>query len=194
MIVVLSCVLALLIFAAYYLWYGSNLNENLKKALKLFVDLSPVFIWMLYRNIPSFIFLSLCLLANIVIFQNNVIGAVIFIMAYSFGAIWSVIPLSFNLIYLIISFVVAVVVIYNILKVYKENQVGVIIYGFTASLSCLYAFFITWNFGFLALVVGDTILMFNEVSYKKSLHLISNFFYFLGVCLVPVSLKVAFFY
>lgn len=185
---IINLILASLIFISYVLWEVGNFNSIINKCLKFFVDLSPLIILIFNKSIPSCLFLIFCLIANFVIFKNQIFGGILFIIAYSFASIYSVWGTEFNFISLIISFIIIIVIELVILKFYKDNKIGVIIYGLTSSLLCVYAFIITKNVGFLCLMLGDTLLIVNEIHKNKTIFLISDLFYFLGTCLVPLSL------
>jgi len=185
---ILNLSLGCLIFICYLLWEVGDFNKVVNKCLKLFVDLSPLIILIFNRSFASCIFLMLCLIANFVIFKKQTIGGVIFIFAYSFASIYSVWNYKFNISAFFIAFGVILIVELLLLKFYKENKIGIIIYGFTSSLLCIYAFMETLNFGFLCLMLGDMFLIVNEIRKNKVVFLISDLLYFVGVCLVPLSL------
>ena len=185
---IINLILASLIFISYMLWEIGNFNKIINRILKFFVDLSPLMILLFNRSISCCIFLILCLIANFVIFKNQIFGGIIFIIAYSFASIYSVWENKFNIIALLISLITIIIIEFILLKFYKDNKIGIIIYGLSSSLLCVYAFIITKNVGFLCLMLGDTLLIVNEIHKNKTIFLISDLFYFLGTCLVPLSL------
>lgn len=186
---VVSFVLAFAIFGCYLVWELVDLPETAKTCLKLFVDASPLIIWLFFRTAPCFVFLLFCFIANMVIFSNNVIGAIVFIVAYCFAAVYASVQYNFDLLKLAGSLGVVAALEAAVLLFYKENRLGVIIYGFTACAACVYAFLVSKNFGFLSLVIADSLLIVNEIRSNKAVFLVSDFFYFLGICLVPLVLR-----
>lgn len=185
---VLAIILGVVIFGCYLVWEFAPLPEWAKSCLKMFVDASPLVAWLFYRTAPSFVFLLLCFIANMVIFSNNVIGAVVFIAAYCFASVFTAIGHDFELVKLLGSAGVVLALEAAVLLFYKENRIGVLVYGFTACLSCVYAFLASFNVGFLFLVIADFLLIVNEIHSDKRIFITSDFFYFLGLCLVPLSL------
>lgn len=185
---IINLILASLVFISYMLWEIGNFNKTINRILKFFVDLSPLIILLFNRSIPCCIFLMLCLIANFVIFKNQTVGGIIFILAYSFASIYSVWGKEFNLIALFVALGIIILIELVVLNLYKGNKIGVMIYGLTSSLLCIYAFIITKNFGFLCLMLGDTLLIADEIHKNKTVFLISDLLYFFGTCLVPLSL------
>lgn len=184
----LSVVLGLVIFGCYLLWEFAPFPDWAKKCLKMFVDASPLFVWLFYRSAPSFVFLLLCFVANMVIFSNEIIGACAFVLAYGFASVFTAIGHDFELVKLLGSAGVVLALEAAVLLFYKENRIGVAFYGFTACLSCIYAFLVSLNVGFLFLVIADMLLIVNEIHSDKRVFITSDFFYFLGLCMVPLSL------
>lgn len=159
--------------------------------LKDFVDVSPAVILLPFCGFKSALFLMSCLIANEFIYDNIFIGAGVFAAGYvsaSLFSVWGVL----NLDKIYISGVTAIAAIVPLLAVYKGElklKIGAGIYGGLTIPVILYAFYVTLNPGFLALAIGDALLLVGEMlKENKAVRIVSDCFYFLGTCFVPLSL------
>lgn len=177
--------------ACYLLRELSVVKGAAADLLKDFVDVSPAVILLPFCGFKPTLFLMLCLIANEFICDNIFIGAGVFAVGYVFASLFSVWgELSLDKIYM--ASVTTIAVIVPLLAVYKGElklKIGAGIYGGLTLPFMFYAFFVTWNPGFLALAIGDALLLVGEMlKGNKAVRIVSDCFYFLGTCFVPLSL------
>ena len=183
--------LFLAIGAAYLLRELRFKESSAGDLLKDFVDVSPALILLPFCDLKAAVFLMACLIANEFIYDNVFIGAGIFAAGYvsaSLVSVWGV--LNFDKIYVaIVTFISTIVPLLSVWKGELKLKIGAGIYGGLTLPFLFYAFYATWNPGFLALAIGDALLLVGEILKKnKAVRIVSDLFYFFGTCFVPLSL------
>ena len=188
--IIFSTILFLIISTCYVIWKIKKISFN--DILKDFVDVSPAFLAFYFSNDRSIAFLMVCLIANEFIYDNLYLGAGFFTIGYIAASILSV-SFPINYMKVAISLVSSVSIIFPLLCLYKGNwkfSIGAGIYGSITLPFLFYAFYTTWNPGFLALIIGDVLLLVGEMfPNNKVIRLVSDLFYFFGTCFVPLSLS-----
>lgn len=190
--ITIASVLFLLAGACYLL---RELKIAKKKAIvdlmKDFVDSSPAVIILPFCNFQSALFLMSCLIANEFIYDNIFAGAGLFAIGYVSASVISVWG-DFVAAKAIVSIGASAAAIIPLLAFWKgeaKMKAAAGVYGALTIPVLSYAFSITWNPGFLALAVGDALLIVAEtMPENKAARVISDMFYFFGTCFVPLSL------
>lgn len=166
-------------------------RESFADLLKDFVDASPAAIVLPFCNFPSALFLMSCIIANEFIYDNIFAGAGLFAIGYvsaSVISIWG----EFDAAKAIVSIGASAAAIIPLLAFWKGDakmKAAAGVYGALTIPALSYAFSITWNPGFLALAVGDALLIVAEtMPENKAARVVSDMFYFFGTCFVPLSL------
>ncbi|MBO7123282.1 MAG: hypothetical protein J6V90_08390 [Treponema sp.] len=180
------------ICAAYIFWECNIIKNNaVRVILKDFVDISPAVILLAFNRPWAAIFLMACLMANMFIYDNLVLGGILFAAAYASASVlasWFH-PFDITCAAMSVGFVVASLVpIILLYKGEKKFKVGICVYALIAVVPLAYALSKTLNFGFLCLALGDIGLGGYEATNKKVVKIIANILYFAGTCLVPLSL------
>jgi len=185
-----SLCLFLIIGVLYVLERKDIVKNTLGDIFKDLVDASPAIIMLFFPKFECIVFLTCCLIANQLIYDNLIVGAILFIIGYVSCSIFSI---SFSLVIpkFLIALVSSVSIVIMLVCIYKEDiklRIAAVIYGLLTLPFLFYAFHITWNPGFLALVIGDVLLLVGEIFPNKTIRIISDLFYFFGTCFVPLSL------
>lgn len=159
------------------------------------LDILPAFSLILMNTRSGLLdwFIVAILFAIISIRVHFIVGAIAYLLIYLAIGIFAMVY-NFSVVPLIVSILVlAVLIIYTFTRknVDKWSKIGGSLYGIFALIPLLYCFFITWNVGFLSLVIGDVLLGVTQIVPEKKVKLvnyISNIFFYVGVWLVPLSL------
>ena len=186
-----AAALFLVVGAAYLLEELKFKGGVVGDLLKDFVDASPAVILLPFCNQQAALFLMVCLIANEFIYDNLFVGAGLFAVGYASASLLSVWG-AFDLDKIYVGIVTTVSVIVPLLSVYKGDlklKIGAGVYGGLTLSLLFYAFYVTWNPGFLALAIGDALLLVGEIfKENKAVRIVSDLFYFFGTCFVPLSL------
>lgn len=189
---IISSISFLTIASCYIVWKFKLKDSTLSDIIKDFIDVSPAFLSLYFCNNKCVVFLMMCLIANEFIYDNIFMGAGFFALGYVLASVFSIL-FSVSLIKIGISLALSVLIIVPLVCVYKGDvkfKIGAVSYGFITLPFLFYAFCITWNPGFLSLVVGDTLLLVGEMfPSNKIIRTVSDLFYFFGTCFVPLSLS-----
>lgn len=189
---IFSLIVFAAISAAYVLWeYNVPKNATIMDILKDFVDISPCVILLIFNRPWAAIFLCLCLMANEFIYDSWVLGGLLFSAAYGSASIFASWFHPFSLAFAIFSVGIIVVLAVPIAIRYKGTaafRAGICVYSILSVAPLIYAFLITLNPGFISLALGDIGLGVYGVCEKKWVKVAANILYFLGTCLVPMSL------
>ena len=173
--------------------HGNSVN----KVLKFLVDALPFILLVRYHSPLAIFFLMGCFLSDRLLGMNMIVGEISFLITYTVTSILVTIGYGFNLIYWISAeafILTAMIVIFIFLKESVGEKIVKAIYGLVSLGSCMVAFLHTLDFGFVCLVIGDILLVIREILKKngsssaKFVSCISNSFYFVGVCFVPLVL------
>lgn len=187
-----SIVFYLVIGAAYVVWALKAVKlDCVNDLLKDFVDVSPALLCIVFHQYPAAVFLMCCLMANEFIYDNYFVGAGLFAAGYGFASVFAVVGKPFDWVALAVALGLVVTAAALVIVLYKGNKaykIGAVVYGFACLAPCVYAFGATFNPGFLALVVGDILLILNEAFDKKPIRIASDLNYFFGTCFVPLAL------
>lgn len=189
---IFSTVVFASVSVAYILWeLGVPKNADVRDILKDFVDVSPCVLVLFFCRPWAAWFLCLCLMANVVIYDNRIFGGVLFIAAYASASIFASWFHSFDAALAFTGFFCAACVSLPISFYYKGDarfKAVIPVYSLLAVAPLLYAFGKTLNFGFLCLVLGDIGLGIYGGCEKKWVKVAANILYFAGTCFVPLSL------
>ena len=176
----------------YLLWeFNAVKNATVMDLMKDFVDISPAIILLVFNRPWAAIFLMACLMANEFIYDNWVIGGLLFTAGYAAASILASSVVPFNIWFAIGSALIMAVISTPMAIFYNGkagHKVGACIYAVISLAPCLYAFCLTANPGFICLVLGDVLLGFYGLSNNKYVKIVANLFYFAGTCLVPLAL------
>lgn len=195
---VFSLLCTIIQITLWWVYFFINKDNKINRILKYLIDILPCILLVRYHSIFAIVFLIGCLIADRVIWKNLPIGMLMFAIVYTFASIITTISCHINILKLIGSIIFMVVIIIPILYNWQTNRLSKIvcgIYGLTVLSLCTYAYLITNNIGFLGLVIGDSLLIVNEMLKQDNLNRasniifsISNSFYYLGLCFVPIAL------
>ena len=190
-----SIVFALLACLFYCVWeYDLVKNDLIKSLCKDFVDLSPCLLLFFFFDIRCAVLLIGCVVANVLIDENDIMGALAFAFVYSFTA-WLVYhTCEFNWIKLTVSLAIPLCLCGAILPFWKVDLLTkclACVYAVGTLGSCLYTFSSCWNIGFLLLFFGDVSLIVSRLEFKecvkRTIRTLSNCVYFFGVTLIPLA-------
>lgn len=188
LIIISSCLFAL-VAMSYLIFKLKDFKHS--DLLKDFVDISPAVAALFFPGFKPIVFLMACLIANEFIYDNIFIGAILFAIGYVCASIFAI-SLPLVIAKVLIATVSSVAIIFPLICMYKGEiklKIAASIYGLITLPFLFYAFYITWNPGFLALVVGDSLLLVAELfEGNKSIRIVSDLFYFFGTFFVPLSL------
>jgi len=193
--------------------------ELVDDLIKDIIEVIPIFLVAQYNSYLALFFLLGSVVCDKFIYTSEVLGSVMFLILYSLTSIGCIglisptfdlnvfrnfgINVAYNIPSLCISLTTIVCLMIPIMILWKANvakKIAACVYGLTALSLCMYAFTQTGNFGFVCLVIGDTLLIVKEivcdkitenVDKTKANYLItsiSNTFYFSGLCFIPLSL------
>lgn len=175
---------------------SENFGKQINKITKCLIDILPCILIIKFNSHLALFFLLGCLISDKFISISTPLGAIMFMLVYSFVSVITIknyVPINYK--YMILAYFNILVMCFIILPIWKESillKFASVVYGFTALALCIWAFFCTKNIGFLSLMIGDILLTVREIlkdsKYEKLIHSISNSFYFIGVCFVPLSL------
>lgn len=182
------------LFYAVYLGCFVGKTQTVKDAFLDVVDSLPVVLLpFLTLNKSVYIFIIGCIFANVLMRPSTYIGAGLYLLVYGFAGIITALNVDFNIVKLLIAIsIITAILIPVAIKIKKPLVIaGAAAYAYIALASCLYAFMLTWNIGFLALVIGDLTLIFYLLGiYKKEwFHYLSNCIFYTGVILTPLFLQ-----
>lgn len=187
-----SFVLLAPICACYVLWEcGVVKNVAARDLTKDFVDISPAVILLAFNRPWAAVFLMLCLMANMFIYDNWVVGGVLFAAAYMTASIFSAWLCPFDIMLVVFGLVLALGAAVPIAHACQGSalfKVGLVFYSVLAIAPLTYAFAKTANLGFLFLILGDIGLGVYEICGAKWVKVAANILYFAGTCFVPLSL------
>ena len=189
--VIVSSVLFLAIASCYLIWKLTSIKESWGDLLKDFVDVSPAVVLLFFSGYPAIVFLMACLVANEFIYDNIIVGAGLFAVGYVLSSLYSVWnPVNFAKMDIAIVTAISIIIIFlSVWKGEKKLKIAAGVYGALTLPILFYAFYVTWNPGFLALAIGDSLLLVGEMFPKnKTVRIVSDLFYFFGTCFVPLSL------
>lgn len=176
----------------YVLWeFNAVKNATIMDLMKDFVDVSPAVILLVFNRPWADIFLALCLMANMFIYDNWILGGLLFAAAYGSASTLASSAVPFNLCFAIGAVMIMTVVSTPMAVYYKGKPVlkaGACVYAVASLAPCLYTFCVTANPGFLCLVLGDVGLGLYGLSNNNYVKAAANVLYFAGTCLVPLSL------
>lgn len=175
---------------SFYLarYFGAVHNETISNLMKDFIDFSPLLLILLYADYLLVVFFVCCVLANMTIYDCIPLGGVFFSVGYLVVSLSRSLMCPFSLLALVLSLAFLVVFLlstFPFLKMSLWLQIGVFIYALISLGPCLYAFLVIHNPGFLLLVIGDSLLLINQIFNRSELTTISDCFYFAGVFLLP---------
>lgn len=184
--------LTILFITAYYFATLGKTEMVRNTGLDIADSLPVILLPFLTLNNSVWIFIIGTIFANVLMRPSVFIGATAYLFVYGFAGIITALNYDFYLNYLIIAilFLTAplVIVAFKIKKVLPV--IGATIYAFLALVPLVYAFLVTQNFGFLALVIGDLTLIVYILGFKKEwYHFLSNSIFYTGVVLVPLTLQ-----
>lgn len=169
-------------------YFGVVHNETISNLMKDFIDFSPLLLILLYTDYRLVVFFVCCVLANMTIYDSIPLGGVFFSVGYLVVSLSRSLMSPFSVLALVLSFAFLVVFLlstFPFLKMPIWLHIGVCIYALITLGPCLYAFLITYNPGFILLVIGDSLLLLNQIFNRSELTTISDCFYFAGVFLLP---------
>ena len=188
-----SIIVFILVAAAYVAWeLNAVKNATIMDIMKDFVDVSPCVLMLCFNKPYCIIFLAFCLMANEFIYDNQILGGLLFITAYASASVLSSMYFDFKLVNLIICLIVMLFTEVPILLIYKgsvSEKITIGIYGILSLCPCLYAFSVTFNVGFMLLALGDIWLGIYGAMNNKCIKIVANLFYFAGTCFVPLILR-----
>lgn len=199
---IFSIICAIIQISLWWIYQFADFNKIkignfIKKSMKLLIDSLP-FILLIYYHTPLAIFFLIgCFISDRFLGGVSVVGAILFIITYGITSIFVIMNYDFKIIYWVLSILfifMVMVVIFSLLKCKIIKKIAEGFYGFTALVLCLVAFCHTHNIGFLGLVIGDIIYVVSDIfkqndsKYYNVVKSISNSFYFIGLCFVPLSL------
>lgn len=172
-----------------YSWATFNKEETLVRELTLKVlDLTPVFLlFFVEPTLTVSIWIVALLLAIQAIRINGIIGAVIYLLTYSFAGA-SIMYNDFNLRYLIISFVITLILIaINAPMLLKEKVnkfilISGLVYGLITFTSLIYCSIAKQSPAFSLLVLSDIFLAYNFI-YKADIGYWVNMLFYTGLLL-----------
>lgn len=189
---IFSLIVFILVATAYVLWeYNVPKNATIMDILKDFVDVSPCVILLIFNRPWAAIFLSLCLMANMFIYDSWIMGGLLFATAYGSASVLASLFSPFDILMAIFSVGMIAALTVPIAIAYKGTagfRAALCVYSVLAISPLIYAFSKTINPGFLCLALGDIGLGLYGICEKKWVKVAANILYFLGTCLVPMSL------
>ena len=101
---IFSLIIFVLVATAYVLWeYNVPKNATVMDILKDFVDISPCVILLIFNKHWAAVFLCLCLMANMFIYDSWILGGLLFALAYSYASVIASYFCPFNIILAIFS-------------------------------------------------------------------------------------------
>jgi len=170
-----------------------NILKLANSVIETTTDILPVVLLVVYHNPICMVFLLMNLVADKYMESCVPIGSLLFFINYM--NISSIIRdeygYSYNYHILAFSIMLLIVIITNI--AWKADTITKIAGTFYSSalFALLESFFLTKNFGFVLLIIGDIFLVWKDIIKNKSnlVYTISNSFYYAGMCFAPVFLN-----
>ena len=170
-----------------------NILKLANSIIETTTDILPVVLLVVYHNPICMVFLLMNLVADKYMESCVPIGSLLFFINYM--NISSIIRdeygYSYNYHVLALSIMLLIVIITNI--AWKADTITKIAGTFYSSvlIALLESFFLTKNFGFVLLIIGDILLIWKDIIKNKSnlIYTISNSFYYAGMCFAPVFLN-----
>lgn len=189
---IFSLIVFVLVATAYVFWeYNIPKNATIMDIMKDFVDISPCVILLIFNRPWSAVFLCLCLMANMFIYDSWILGGLLFAAAYGSASVLATWFRPFDIVLAISSVGIIILLTVPIAIAYKGTvgfRSALFVYSILAVSPLTYAFSKTLNPGFLCLAIGDIGLGVYGACEKKWVKVAANILYFLGTCLVPMSL------
>lgn len=182
------------LFFVVYLMTFIGKPDKVKAVCTDLIDIMPMLLLpCLTLNKTVWIFVIGVTFANVLMRPSVFVGGALYLLVYGFVGILSALAFPFNALKLLIA-VAPIALIFALVysKLKKPWEVvGAAAYALIALIPCLYAFLLTWNIGFLALVIGDlTLIVYIAGIYKKDWYLyVSNCIFYTGVILTPLFLQ-----
>lgn len=173
-------------------------KENILKlsnsVIETTTDILPVILLIVYHNPICMVFLLMNLVADKYMESCVPLGSLLFFINYMnvYSIIRNEYGYSYNYHVLALGIIFLIVLITNIFwKVNIITKFGGTFYGLIALGSLLECFFLTKNFGFILLIIGDVLLIWKDIIKNKTnlIYTISNSFYYAGMCFAPVFLN-----
>ena len=172
-------------------------KENILKLANSFVetttDILPVILLVVYHNPICMVFLLMNLVADKYMESCVSFGSLLFFINYIniSAIIRNEYGYSYN--YHILAFLIILLIATITNTFWKVDTITKIAGTFysLALMALLESFFLTKNFGFVLLIIGDVLLIWKDIVKNKSnlIYTISNSFYYAGMCFAPVFLN-----
>ena len=170
-----------------------NILKLVNSVIETTTDILPVVLLVVYHNPICMIFLLMNLVADKYMESCVPIGSFLFFINYIniYYKIRNEYGYSYNYHILAFCIILLIVIVTNIF--WKADTITKIAGTFYSSalIVLLESFFLTKNFGFILLIIGDVLLIWKDIIKNKSnlVYTISNSFYYAGMCFVPVFLS-----
>ena len=172
-----------------------NYGDHINRLLLSCIEVLPCILVIQYRSDLALFFLLGSLVADKFMDDSFPVGGTLFLATYGLTALTVIFGYPFNPLYWVCSvttILICMIIVFNVLKTGIIEKIAEGVYGFTALVLLMTAFFHTHNFGFLFLVIGDVTLIVKDIfkgtKAEKLIMTVSNSFYYCGLCFVPLTL------
>lgn len=183
------------LFFAVYLMTFIGKPDKVKTACTDLIDIMPMLLLpCLTLNKTVWIFVIGVTFANVLMRPSVYVGGALYMLVYGFVGIMTALAFKFAFLKFLIALLPILAILAFVAFKLKDKPLaiaGAAAYALIALVPCLYAFLLTMNWGFLALVIGDlTLVVYIIGLVKKDWYLyISNCIFYTGVILTPLFLQ-----